>query len=391
MSIFVSYSRDPERVTQLVQALRVHGLRTWRDQDSLASGEMTRDAVLSELASCDAAMVWLGGGTLDSDYVRNIELPAIFENNGTSGLRIVPLFVDVSPADGIAAVRAATGLEIGDHNGHVLGDGDFDAFVARVAAQEVRARLSTAAQDGRRPVVRCVTRSDAAGGRDAADLNFNWIREYPSDGTLPDEPTAGALQRAMHQSVQHVIAVFGAGDVDLYLNCHLHIGVALGFEFRRVTGARPRVAVRGEWWPCGGGHSATSTQPLRERGSVGHAGAARTAVEIALSRDTAPLVSSFIAASDTRYRQRTHLAPDGGVDQHAVRGENINAWADQCADAIRRGRGQPGVGSVDVFMAAPTGFAVALGWRLNAVGGVRLFHLEGNAGPYRHVWTLQSS
>jgi SMODS-associated and fused to various effectors sensor domain len=350
---------------------------------------MTRDSIASELARCDAAMLWLGGGTLASDYVRNIELPLIFENNQARGLRIVPLFVDDSAQSGIDAVRKATGHEIGDHNGHVRSD-DINAFTARVGSEEVRARLTRGPEDIRRPVLRCVTRSDAAGGREDADLNFDWIREYPSDGQLPDESTIDALQQALHRSVQHVISSFGPGLVDLYLSCHLHIGVALGYELRRVTGAVPRVAVGDDWWQCLPA-SPTADIALKSRPAVGQAGATRTAIEIALSRDTTALVSSLIATSDARYRERTHLSPEDGPDQQAVTRDNVNPWADQCADAIRRARSQPGVDSVDVLMAAPIGFAVALGWRLNAVGGVRLFHPEGNAGPYRHVWTLQAS
>lgn len=390
MTIFVSYSGDRDRVGDLVRALRRHGLRTWRDEDNLDSGEMTRDSIASELARCDAAILWLGGGTLASDYVRNIEIPLIFENNQTRGMRIIPLFVEDGAKSGIDAVRTSTGYEIGDHNGHVRGSDDINAFTARVASEEVRARLAHGPEDMRRPVMRCVTRSDAAGGRDDADLNFDWIREYPSNGELPDESTVDVLQRALHRSVQHVISAFGPGPVDLYLSCHLHIGVALGFELRRVTGAVPRVAVGDDWWHCQT-VSPTADVALKSRSTVGQADATRTAVEIALSRDTTALVSSFIGTSDTRYRERTHLSPDGGPDQHSVTRKNVNPWADQCADVVRQARSQPGVASIDVFMAAPIGFAVALGWRLNAVGGVRLFQPEGNAGPYRHVWTLQGS
>lgn len=390
MTIFVSYSGDHARVRDLVMTLRRHGVRTWRDEDNLNSGAMTRDAIASELARCSAAMLWLGGGTLTSDYVKNIEIPLIYENNGSRGLRIIPLFVDGDAKSGIDAVRMATGREIGDHNGHVRGSDEIHSFAARVASAEVRAQLADGRGDVRRPALRCVTRSDAAGGREFADLNFNWIREYPSDGELPVEGTVEALRQALHRSMQHVISSFGPGAVDLYLSCHLHIGVALGYELRRVTGAVPRVAVGDDWWQCQA--VATSTDiALSAHTSVGQPSATRTAVEIALSRDTTALVSSFVRASNAKYRERTHLSPDEGPDQHAVTRENVNAWADQCADVIRRARSQPGVDSVDVFVAAPIGLAVALGWRLNAVGDVRLFHPEGNAGPYRHVWTLQPS
>lgn len=212
MTAFISYSKDIDRVSSLVQALRRHGLRTWRDQDSLEQGDATETAIETELASCATAMVWLGGNTLDSGFVCKIELAMIFDNHTTRGLRVVPLFVDVDVATGIDQIRAATGREIGTHNGYQFGSADsFDADLLEIASREVRATLREHAQaaNGRRPIVRCVTRSDAASGRDQADLNFDWIREYPATGTLPDETTAEDLRNAVHVSTQHLIAAFG--------------------------------------------------------------------------------------------------------------------------------------------------------------------------------------
>lgn len=140
MTIFISYSQDVERVRQLVQSLRRHGLRTWRDQDSLDQGAATEEAIEAELERCDTAMIWLGGNTLNSEFVGKIELPLIFHHHTNRGLRIVPLFVDLSVGEGVQAVRAATGHEIGSHNGyHFDSTKSLDEHLAAVAAREVRA------------------------------------------------------------------------------------------------------------------------------------------------------------------------------------------------------------------------------------------------------------
>lgn len=60
----------------------------------------------------------------------------------------------------------------------------------------------------------------------------------------------------------------------------------------------------------------------------------------------------------------------------------MNAWAEQAAEAVRDLQALPGLGAVDVFMAAPRGLPCRVGWRLNAVGGVHFFHPANNAGPY---------
>jgi hypothetical protein len=394
MTIFISYSKDSERVRLLVQALRRHGLRTWRDQDSLEQGAATEDTIEGELERCDTAMVWLGGNTLNSEFVCKNELPLIFQHHAALGMRVVPLFVDVDISTGVDAIRASTGQEIGSHNGYRFDDATpLDEHLNEVAVREARAHLRQRAQTsaGRRPAVRCVTRSDAAGGRDIADLNLDWITEYPADGTLPDLDTVTDLQAALHASAQQLISHFGPGTTDLYLKCHLHLGIAIGHALRRVTGLRPRVEVDSEWWPVNVAPPLPKESQLVQGVTNGPAGGSRASIEISLTRDVGPLVNDYVGSTGTAYRRRIHLAPADGPDQLSVDAANVNAWAEQAAEAIRGLRALPGVGAVDVFIAAPIGFAVALGWRLNAVGGIHLFHPRGNAGPYDKVWELPES
>jgi len=386
---FISYSRDFDRVSRLVDELRRHGMRVWRDQDALPSGGRTEDEIDTALRNCDAFLLWLGEETFASDYVWRRELPRAIVAQRERGLRIVPLFVDGSASTAIDQVRNITGYEIGDNNGHVRGSDDIGDYLTRVARAETSTWLARRADSGHRPVVRMVTRSDGAPARDSADLNFDWVSEYPADGTLPDAATTTALQQALHASIQALLRSFAVGVVDVQVRCHLHLGVAIGFELRRVTGAVPHVLLDDDRWACRvGDHNDT---PLSASNTPGAASAVTTALEISLTREVERDVSAYVAATDTRYRQRTRLAPRPGPSQSSVTAININAWADQAADEIRRARSEPDISAIDVFIAAPIGFAVALGWRLNAIGGIRLFHLEGNAGPYRDVWTLPAS
>lgn len=68
--------------------------------------------------------------------------------------------------------------------------------------------------------------------------------------------------------------------------------------------------------------------------------------------------------------------------------EQNNAWAAQVADEIRDLAATPGITTIDLYLAAPLQFAVALGWRLNAAGNLRIFNWQDPAGPYLHVWSL---
>jgi hypothetical protein len=386
--IFISYARDP-RVDTLAVTLRRHGLTVWRDKDSLRDGDPTEEQIRAALAECDAAIVWIGGGTLASPYVCNKELPVIFKEHERRGLRIVPLFVDCSAHEGIDQVRQHAGHEIGNHNGHERGANEVELWLETVAGSEVRRHLEQRRGINQRPVLRLVTRSDAADGKGDADLNLDWIAEYPATGELPDDAKVAELQRALGAVASSVRAVFGAGDVYLHLKCHLHIAAAVGFEFRRVTGDVPAVFVGGSWWRCRALDLAAD-DGIFEFTETGPATAERSALELSISRDIRTDVAAYVRTT-TGYRRRHRLEPEAGVTQTGVTEHTCNAWAERAAKAARQLCGEPGVTGIDIFVAAPIAFAVGLGWRLNAVGGTAIYHPEGNAGPYRRVWKLPES
>lgn len=393
MTVLISYSRDHDRVRALVVGLRRHGLRPWRDQDSLDSGDQTEQTIIDELAHCDSAMLWLGGNTLKSEFVRRIEIPHIFESNRRRGMRIVPLFVDLDPTTGADAVRNATGHEIGGHNGHVLDDKPLNTYTTEVAIGEVRAHLRSrfATDTLTPPVVRLVTRTDAAGARGTADLNFNWTSEYPASGDMPDNETVSVLADALHTSVHELLGTYPRGLVQLHLSCHLHLGIALGYELRRVTGAVPAIAVGDDWWKCAASTPPGPDDALIVRRTDGPLDATRSTVEISLTRDVTPLVTDYVKLTGAHYRSRFHLEPQGRAGQVVVTEDLVNPWAEQAAEMIRSARSQPGIEGIDLFISAPIAFAVALGWRLNAIGGIDVFHPQGNSGPYARAWSLRAS
>ena len=255
----------------------------------------------------------------------------------------------------------------------------------------MRTRTRFAIDRERPPVVRLVTRTDVAAGSDTADINFDWITEYPATGELPDSDTIEVLSDALHTSIHELLGTCKRGPVQLYLSCHLHLGIALGYELRRVTGANPAVSVGDTWWTCTSSGLPASQDALAETSSDGPLDSLRSTVEISLARDVTSMVDEHIKSTGAHYRSRVHLEPQGGAGQTAVTEQLANPWAEQVAEAIRLARSRPGIEGIDLFIAAPIAFAVALGWRLNAIGGINVFHPVANSGPYANVWTLRAS
>ena len=147
MTAFVSYSEDPARVGQLVETLRRHGLRTWRDKDQLGLGSPNESQIVADLERCTAAMLWLGGKTMDSVFVRTIELPKIFtEHRAQHPDRPAVRRRVRDPRSG--ACPRGHRARIAAHNGHVFdpNPGQLQVDLNAVAAKEVLATLQRAAQ-----------------------------------------------------------------------------------------------------------------------------------------------------------------------------------------------------------------------------------------------------
>lgn len=385
---FISYSKDRHRVVEVAIALRRHGLPAWRDADSLRFGAATREVIEGELDHCQGALLWLSEDTLASDYVTRIELPAIQRQVERRGFRVFPVFVGMTPSAGIDAVVRAAGIEIGNHNGHVLNaDATLASETAVIARKYAGVALRDAASAGQRPaVVRCVTRDDTALRRDEADLNFDWRSEYGA--TLANDSTVARLTDALGAATAEMSASFDRPEVEMELKCHLHIAVALGHAFRKPTGRVPTVRVGEEWWPCADVDVRLATEPLQRHVSIGDASSRAAAVLISLTHDVTAGVNVTVSASRRRYARRTTLVAPAGTGQFAVPDAvTANVWAHQVADEMQHLRAD-GISDLDVYMAGPVQFAVMLGWRLNAIATVRLFHWQGNHGPYAAAWTL---
>lgn len=388
--VFISYSKDTESVGQLATALRQHGLRPWRDAESLGLGGATRETIRAELTECRAAMIWLTKSTLASDYVTKIEIPEIFKQHHGRGIRIIPIFVDWHPGPAAEqAFRTASGHEIGNHNGHVVNpDEPIEPQLASLASRYSNDLLGTLAGPDWRPNLRMATRSNAAPGAATADIDLDWTVEYPADGSLPVDAQRDTLQGVLRAVTAEVLHAAEPGTVDLFLKCHLHLAVALGHALRKTTGMVPIVHVADEEWPCT--EASYDTQdPLVAHATPGPITSDRASIEVSISRDVRPGVQQTISSTGRTYHTRICFQPEAGPGQLALTdSDQNNAWAAQVAEGIRELAASPGTTVIDLYLAVPLQFAVALGWRLNAAGNLHLLQWQDPAGPYVEAWCL---
>jgi SMODS-associated and fused to various effectors sensor domain/TIR domain len=384
-SIFISYSGSRAERAHLFYALRDHGLRPWRDVESLGAGGRTTELIERELASCSGAILWINEELLASDYVALEELPAIAKRLRAPDFRLVPLFDGMTPSEGSERI-SRFGIEIGENQGHIVDPSHPpEVTAAAIAAAYVRSHVSDAHRAGERPVIRLVSYDDTAAKRDKAVLNLDW-RHRLEDGSLSDL-SFQLLQAALKEASAAVKESYGACEIEVVAKAHLPLATAVGYAFSEPIGCTIRMARDGVAWSVSR-RVGDGTALRVELPSQAPVSTRRASIEVAVSREIDAGVRNYIGDGN-RYRHRVVLTPPDGISRDAVRDpESTNSWARQIGQELINLTDRGDVESIDVFLACPVELAVAIGWWANAAGPINLMNWKGKNGPYERMWVL---
>jgi hypothetical protein len=385
VTVFISYASSRERRKLLSSALRDHGLRPWRDVETLNLSDPTTDTITSELATSAAAILWIDRAFLASVYVQRVELPAV-ARAFRRGLRVLPVFDGLTPTEASDAL-SAFGIEIGENNGHVVDDSVSDADTAAAIARGylLRHLIDARATGTGDPALRVVTYDDTAALRDDAVLNFDW-RHRVTEGTLAHDDEK-ALRDALHATAGVVKQVYGPLPLALAIKAHLPIAVAVGHAFAETSGSQLRMARDAEVFVTG---RPTAAAPLLQLGDgmKGPATLSTASVEVSVARDVEAGVTRSLSESH-RYRHRIMLRPVDGPSRDALADAATAAvWAKQVAETVLAAVDAGDVHQIDLYLATPVELAVMIGWWLNAAGRIDLMNWRGKTGPYERMWSL---
>lgn len=385
MSVFISYSSSRTRRQLLSNALRDHGLRPWRDVESLNLADATTDIIAAELETCAAAILWIDQAFLESAFVARVELPAL-ARAFRRGLRVLPVFDRLSPSKAAGAM-STSGIEIGDSNGHVVDPAASDAdTVAAIARGYLLTHLTDAraAAEGP-PALRVVSYDDTAELRDEAVLNFDWRHRLASGTLAGDDETA--LRHALRASAAAVKQVYGSVCMPLAIKAHLPLAVAVGHAFAEPSGCRLSMIRGGIAYVTDRPQDAAPSL-IRSDGMKGPVTLTTASVEVSVSRDVEAGVAQSLG-NGRRYRHRIMLHPQNGPSRDAVPDARAaTVWAQQVAETIIATRDAGDVDQVDLYLATTVELAVMVGWWLNAAGRVDVMSWRGKLGPYEHMWQL---
>lgn len=383
--VFLSYQHeDRGDVAQLARALREAGMRPWQDVDNLTAGTPTRDEIRRVIEDdCCGAIVWLSARALASDFVTRVEIPELLGRAEGGGFTLMPVFVGLPPEQGNSLLLQQQGVEVSPYSGHVLDVASEVASQARVIAKRfIEARLrSVAKATSDRPTIRMVSRADTAGSIDSSWLDFDWRHVFVT-GPSPADSGRKVPVEALLRSIDTLLGAVPPGAVRLDARCHLSIAVAMGYALRQPTGAVPEIAVGEEWWAASMEQLGTAL-PLNLSRAPGSDTGGHLSVELSLTQDVENGVRATIAAENLRYACRLKFRPpDGPFRDSVADGAAANKMAEQVVREVLETRGEFGATQLDLYLACPLPVATFIGWRLNAVGRVRLFEWDPTEGRY---------
>ncbi|MBX0331290.1 SAVED domain-containing protein [Oscillochloris sp. ZM17-4] len=360
LSIHISSEAPRSQVAALGQALAMRGLILQPDL-SQADGALLHATAddLDDERGFEAAVEKLRHAR------RERSLPVIVLRDGVTRRALRPF---VNPAD-LGWVDVERDLT-------AQGTAGLGAVAAEALRQIVGSQATLRIRAGRA----------ALGLRSFAGVTFDspqalllaWESAY-QDGRYPDPEVWRTQLLPALADLRQALKAHGLRQIDLTGRARLGAGLALGYAFREVTETVIRVKQGPGWWrtvphdarlaPCGD----VQPQILGEGADL--------TVELNVNRDpgeVSAFVNAYLRDHALPVGQRLRLEPTGGPSAQ-ISERDAQAIAAQVRTLIQRHR-RPG-GETHLFMSAPLGMAVLIGWHLNALTPVQYYELpEGGKG-----------
>lgn len=97
MLVFISYAHENEKfkegILTVLKPLKDSGINIW-ESTSLHPGSTIDEEIKGKINKADAAIILVSKASLNSDYIKNIELPLLINRRQQHGLQIFPILVD---------------------------------------------------------------------------------------------------------------------------------------------------------------------------------------------------------------------------------------------------------------------------------------------------------
>lgn len=411
--VFLSYSsKDMEEVEDFDLELRRRGVPLWRDRSDLRIGRLS--AVEIEKAGQEAAgfVVYLTLNAARSEWVRERELDiALRKARRSPTFGVVPVFRagrrEVSEemirlGKKPAAADGSSPYDLQSFNGCVIqadraSRGFLQQELAAAADHVLNCLLdgiSERRQDSGPLSIGAITR-DASLASSDLDLLIDCREDFPLKGPLPDPAQCEARLLPAIRSLQKALFKHGLyPEVRLALQCHLTLALALGYQFRRNTGANLEALEihGGELWPG----PKSPLPPAHELWSFTTANGPGDGHDLALivgvSGSIGKRVESFLKDQVSSVSRRLIFEPARGSSKTSLQGldrEAPHRMAVAVMERLSEAREELGYRTVHLFYAGPPALAALIAQQLSNCGPVQTYEWIDHESTYRPTFRLE--
>lgn len=244
---FLSHKRENARtVARLKSDLKLYGAGGWKDTDDLPLGASSEEEIRRVIFDATGGFLWWGTEkALGSRIINSLEIPAALERaEREPGYPLVPVFVDVSPAEAAKKLSRRIGKDSArrfmDRNGLPRGPRErLDELCVRAARRYVRDAAASLPTGTITVAFRAL--SEPSGEH---DLTFDWRAVIDAGTRLFDEGSLPALLAALGNAREAFQARERSPEISLDPDLPLPLAFLIGHEWRVTTRLRLRVGQR---------------------------------------------------------------------------------------------------------------------------------------------------
>jgi hypothetical protein len=301
------------------------------------------------------------------------------------------------------APNAVSPYDLSPYNGYLMNErafaektehAEFSSAANTVLRSLLRSKMKQAGA-GAALRIGAVTRTGPLVLNSPLDLLIDWTNDFPPSAlSYPNgNVSASVLLQSLGsfgKAVSEEWTAHRGARFQIVPQCHLSLALALGFHFRRNTGAELDVIEpqSGEHW-TGPRVPMPFTPDLWRVSQHSRTPGNGVAVVVGISRSAIKDVEASVQASSLDIGHFLNLEPSAGCSLNAIPQGQANLAHQMAVAAVHslsEFQGSIGCRPLHLFVAGPAAFAVLLGQQLSNVGPVQCY--EWSVGDRTYVPTL---
>lgn len=381
---FLSYSRkNLNEIKSIAKGLMLHGVETWQDISDLGTG-MSETSIRGAIQSEVDGLVFLATQeSVDSIFIRDVELPEAEQRVKKGNFPIVPVFG--MPLDkASSALTGCLSVPLSNFNGAKI-DGALDERSTAIAGERAaEIVLENTNFPSEQALIIGLSSKQKLSGNMSLHLNF---MAFFADGSPAPIVWNTRFTPALTR-IKEVLNKRSLHDITVRAFCHLSLGMLLGYVFRKTSGFSLQVeqVTNGErnLWTTKG---VPTANPLTVTEMPGTLGSKNLLIRMNLMSADNKSVLRYAEENSLSYRAILDVSPTHYPCM--ISAEEALSIASDVADKVKELHAKHDTSVVHLFCAIPLGLAVLMGHSMNACGTIQCYEFDNAQRRYSPSCTLE--